>query len=255
MAKNERIKSNTEKGNNIINKIEEHNEIKKLRCNEFKLKKNSDILFITGCTSRKKDDEGEIPAFNRYTGSSSSGMLNFFSSFHQRKNSLLDLYVLSAGYGFIPADAKIKKYDISFNNVDSNLRCEMSKRLNIGGDFHRILNLGYKLIVLRLGSEYLKALNSVSKENNKLLYEVSNETTICYLRPNEQLKISLSGGKLIPIVVPESERKNYGGNNRYQDHIWNKFFDKYKECPTDEIIEKISSVKDKDFKDFKMLLK
>lgn len=39
MAKNERIKSNTEKGNNIINEIEELNKIKKLRCNEFKLKK------------------------------------------------------------------------------------------------------------------------------------------------------------------------------------------------------------------------
>ncbi len=134
--------------------------------------RHSDILFITGCTSDKDGVYGDdgMSAFKRYIGGASTRMLKFFGSFHQKKKRLLDLYVLSAGYGFIPADSSILKYDVSFNNVDSKLRKEMAKKLEIRKDFRDLLKLGYKLIILRLGSQYIKALNDDLKNNDELFW-------------------------------------------------------------------------------------
>ncbi len=249
MSKKKNIRSNTKEAKGILDKIKE------LRGNGSRIeKRHSDILFITGCTSGKAGDDGDegMPAFKRYTGDASTRMFEFFGGFCYKKKRVLDLYVLSAGYGFIPASASIRKYDVSFNSVDAKLRKDMAKQLEIGADFGNILKLGYKLIILRLGGKYIDTLNGALKENDELRYETHDEATICYLASNSKVKILLSGGMQEAIVVPESMRKKYSGNNRYQDRIWSTFFNKHKDCSSDEIIKKLSRVKN--FNDFEELL-
>ena len=247
MAKKERIKYDSQEAKNILLTIEN------LRKEGPRVEKerHSDILFITGCTSDKKDDEGGIPAFERYTGGASAGMLDFFGGFHQKKKRLLDLYVLSAGYGFIPADRCILKYDVSFNNVDSKLRKEMAKKLEIRNDFRNLLNLGYKLVILRLGPQYIKALNNGLKENEEVFYEVPNGTGVVYIKPESTKEILLqtksTQSQLIkPLKTSKFELKKVSDcklNNDAQDSVWSKFFYKNQCMSAEEIIKKINNVK------------
>jgi hypothetical protein len=203
--------------------------------------RRSDILFITGCTSTKSETSEKEAAYKRYIGKASQGMLNFFGTFHQKKKRLLDLYVLSAGYGFIPADSRIQKYDVSFNNVNAVLRGKMAQRLAVGEDFQDLLNLGYKLVILRLGSNYIKALKDVAQNG----YNVLKNTKVCCLKTKSEktCKKLLHSDDLKGIEVNETDQRINGGKIPYQDRIWSKFFEKNKDASTDEIIQKINNAK------------
>lgn len=206
-------------------------------------KRHSDILFVTGCTSGKDGDYGDggMPAFKRYVGEASSGMLKFFGVFHQKRKRPIDLYVLSAGYGFIPAEASIQKYDVSFNNVESRLRKEMAKKLELGEDFQSLLKLGYKLIALRLGSNYIMALKDASPKG----YDVLKGVKVCCLKPKtgKTYKKLLHTNDLIEVSVHDSDQRENRGKNACQDQIWSKFFERQKNDSLDEIIKKISNAK------------
>lgn len=248
--KQETIKYGTEKAKEYPKRIDD---LRKNRPRIEEKEKRSDILFITGCTSDKNGRDGEMPAYERYTGGASTRMLKFFGSFHQKKKRLLDLYVLSAGYGFIPAEADIQKYDISFNNVDAKLRSEMaqSQHLNLSADFRSLLAKKYKLIVLRLGPKYIDALNKAVKNDIVKFYELPNETLVFYLKPKTTDRIllqtkSMQAQTVKPLEICGSEIKKISGSkllNDAQDSLWCKFFDKNQCMSTDEIIQKINDVK------------
>ena len=232
-----KIKSGSLEAKNCLDKITI------LRKNGPRIEKerHSDILFVTGCTSGKDGDYGDegMPAFQRYIGEASAGMLKFFGAFHQKRKRPLDLYVLSAGYGFIPAEASIQKYDVSFNNVDSKQRRDMAKKLELGEDFQSLLKLGYKLVVLRLGSNYIMALKDVSPKG----YEILNDIKVCCLKPKsgKTYKKILHTSNLIEVHVLDSDQRENRGRNAYQDQIWSKFFENSKNKSLDEIIKKISN--------------
>lgn len=203
--------------------------------------RHSDILFVTGCTSGKagNDDDDGMPAFDRYIGKASSGMLKFFKGFYQKRKRPIDLCVLSAGYGFIPAEASIQKYDVSFNNVNPKLRKEMAEKLEIGEDFQSLLKLGYKLIVLRLGSKYIMALKDIFPNG----YDVLNGTKVCYLKPQsgKTFKEFLHTNNLTEVPVCDLDQRCNGGRIAYQDQIWSKFFQLHENNSSDEIIQRISN--------------
>lgn len=234
-----KIKSGSLEAKNCLDKIDI------LRKNGPRIEKDrhSDILFVTGCTSDKDGDCGddEMPAFKRYIGEASSGMLKFFGVFHQKRKRPIDLYVLSAGYGFIPAEASIQKYDVSFNNVDSILRKEMTKKLEIGKDFQSLLKLGYKLVVLRLGSNYIMALKDASPKG----YDVLKGVKVCCLKPKtgKTYKKLLRTNNLIEVPVYDSDIRENRGKNACQDQIWSKFFEIQKNDSLDGIINKISNAR------------
>lgn len=234
-----KIKYGSQEAKNCLDKIDI------LRKNGPRIEKErrSDILFVTGCTSGKDGDDGDdgMPAFKRYIGEASSGMLKFFGVFHQKRKRPIDLYVLSAGYGFIPAEASIQKYDVSFNNVDSKLRKEMAKKLEIGEDFQSLLKLGYKLVVLRLGSNYIMALKDISQNG----YDVLNGAKVCYLKPKsgKTFKKFLHTNDLTEVLVSDTDQKENRGRNAYQDQIWSKFFELQINNSSDEIIQRISNAK------------
>lgn len=239
MSKKERIRYNSAAAKKLLE------EIKSCRKNGPRIDENrhSYILYITGCTSDKSLVAEPIPAYKRYIGGASRRMLEFY----EKNKSLLDLYILSAGYGFIPANGAIQKYNVSFNNVDSKLREIMAQRLELREDFGKLLDLGYKLVVLRLGPNYIKALNSVDPDKGyESPYKVPDSTTLLYIKPKSTDKILLQPSNGLTIETCGSELKRLSGCgliNDAQDKIWSDFFEKNKDKSTDEIIEKIINIK------------
>lgn len=221
------IKINDQKGKKYLKDIEKYRGLDK---RPYKRRK-SDILYITGCTkSKKQKDPNEgMPAFDRYKGPASKKMLRFFKENSNGKR-VLDVYVMSAGYGFIPADAEILDYDVTFANTASELKKEMAKKLELKKDFESLLKMRYKLIVLRIGPDYMKALNYSASEG----FSLPKGTTISYLKTKRIKNLPLLGDIKV-FEIPESESVNGG----YQDRIWSTFFNNNKDKSTDEIINRI----------------
>ena len=205
--------------------------------------RKSDILFITGCTSSKSDEEKLISAYCRYTGVASKQILTFFKDNCKSLDRVrfLDLYVLSAGYGLIPADGKIQNYNVTFAKKTSHQKEEMAQKLNLSLNFQKLLKQGYKLIILRLGNDYIQALNSVAPPNG---YKIPEGTKVCYLKPKSTRKISLQGN-VCPIEVCASDFRMFGNNIAYQDNIWSNFLKKHQTKSVEEISKKITyNIKD-----------
>ena len=219
--------------NKVITKIKE------LRKQGVRIDKGrkSDILFITGCTKDKRRKKTEMPAYKRYKGSASRAMLDFFKDncALQKKNRTLDLYIMSAGYGFIPADKPIQWYDVTFAKTKEHQRKKMAEELKLANDFKKLIGKrGYKLIIIRLGPDYISAINSASPEG----YSIPKGTQVCYLRPKSSTKrISFSSGKEKVFEIP----KNVKINGSYQSRFWSEFFEK--NTSTGKIIKKINNAK------------
>lgn len=67
-------------------------------------------LLIIGCSKRKRQDDGLLSAINRYDGPLFR-VLRKFSRVRSRHRRHIDIYVLSAEFGLIPADQPIPNYD------------------------------------------------------------------------------------------------------------------------------------------------
>lgn len=216
-------------------------EIKKFReGSPFLEERRSDILYITACTGRKSKDD-EIVAYKRYIGQSSKKMLDFYA---KEGNRIFDMYVMSAGYGLIPANKRIKEYNVTFSKNEQNeswmnpsFRRKMAENLGLGDDFKKLLQNGYKLIILRLGGKYIDALNYVAPKGG---YD-TNGVKICYLGDDNKVKLSDKEHSIIKINVCEGDRikKDGRSNYNYQDRIWYEFFFNNKNFSTDKIINKI----------------
>ena len=217
--------------------------IKELReGSPFLEERRSDILYITACTGQKRKDDGEIEACKRYIGQSSKKMLDFYA---KEGCQILDMYVMSAGYGLIPADKPIREYNVTFSKNEQNeswmnapFRRKMAEKLSLGDDFKKLLQNGYKLIILRLGGNYIDALNYGAPKGG---YDTIG-VKICYLGNDNKIKLSDKENSTIKINVDKDNRtKNGRSNYNYQDMIWYEFFDKNKNFPTNEIINKITN--------------
>ncbi len=216
----------------------------------FLKKRRSDILYITACTGQKKKDSEEIKAYERYIGQSSKKMLEFYA---EEGSKILDMYVMSAVYGFIPAEKNIKEYNITFSKnkqneswMNASFRRDMAKNLGLGDDFKKLLQNGYKLIILRLGGNYIDALNYGAPKEG---YD-TNGVKICYLGDDNKVKLSDKENSTIKISVSRDDRTKKGRSNyNYQDKIWREFFEKNKDLSSDEIIQKVINSKNKNIKE------
>ena len=70
---------------------------------------------------------------------------------------VIDLCVLSAGYGVIPESKMIVPYEVTFNNMKGKEIIEWSRFLNIHNDLSELVK-EYDLVFFLLGDKYLKAL-------------------------------------------------------------------------------------------------
>ena len=71
-------------------------------------------------------------------------------------NEVLDLFIVSAGYGLIREDKQIVPYEVTFNNMNSSGIKEWSQKLHIHEDLNNVIT-NYDLVFMLLGDKYLRA--------------------------------------------------------------------------------------------------
>ena len=67
------------------------------------------------------------------------------------------LHILSAGYGFLPADQKIAPYEATFQGMRKKELREWADQLEVPEDFREILKVPCDLTLVLLGDDYLQA--------------------------------------------------------------------------------------------------
>ena len=106
-------------------------------------------LLILSCSQRKRTSSGLLPAIERYNGPVFFVLRRFLRERPNEAN-LLDVYILSAAKGLIPADQPIENYDRIMNRLRADeLQPEV---LNV---FAEIVRNDYASLFLVMGKVYL----------------------------------------------------------------------------------------------------
>lgn len=129
-----------------------------------KLLEDRDIrhLLILPCSKEKNSATGLLPAIERYRGP-------FYRTVNKtgQKNNL-DITILSAKYGLIPANAPIEYYDLKMNEARAvELQTKVLQEFRTQLDGRR-----YDEIFINLGKQYMKALDGIQDyvpETTKLI--------------------------------------------------------------------------------------
>lgn len=167
------------------------------------------ILIITSCTSKKRfqlqnqlthDDfldkkilcrrEKELsnyilPAAEMYTGTQHLQLLEGVSALRNSfGKDIVDLFIVSAGYGLISETKPIAPYEVTFNNMDANDTISWARFLKIHEDLERLLRSeSYKCVFFLLGSSYLRALEFPVRGsvNNERFIFLAGKTSFRYI--------------------------------------------------------------------------
>lgn len=187
------------------------------------------ILVVTSCTGEKKfssdksldkDDFKNLPRLQSRTeklanyicnaGSMYTGMqhLQVMEGVNILRSSLKDLVVdvviLSAGYGLIPENKNIVPYSVTFNEMKASEIDEWAKFLNINQTFQQIIS-NYDLIFILLGEKYLRTLSlPVTTRKNQTFIFLTSYGGKKYIR-----KIS-SHNLVMPLSNTEAKQYGYG---------------------------------------------
>ena len=88
---------------------------------------------------------------------------------------IVDLYIVSAGYGLISEDREVVPYEVTFNTLNGNAIKEWSQHLGIHHDLGELVQK-YDLVLFLLGDKYLKAVGlpfDEAKGDQKLVFFAS----------------------------------------------------------------------------------
>lgn len=152
--------------------------------------KNYKILVITSCTGKKKfnppnklfiDDfrdintlkqreseleEYKCKAIDMYTGMQHINLVEGLNIIRDVfKDIIIDVNIISAGYGLLKENDIVVPYEVTFNNMKSTELNEWSNYLNVHNDTIESMK-GYDIVIFLLGGKYLKALQ-LPLENNE----------------------------------------------------------------------------------------
>ena len=158
------------------------------------------ILIITSCTGEKKfhpdnqllqtdfedasllsSKEKELsqyalPAGEMYTGLQHLRLMEGIKSLRDKfGNSVVDLFIVSAGYGLIPENKMVVPYEVTFNTMNGTGILSWSKKLHIHQDLNQLI-AQYDLVIFLLGDKYLKAIElpfESARDDQKLLFLAS----------------------------------------------------------------------------------
>ena len=109
-------------------------------------------LLILSCSERKCCARGLLPAIERYNGPTFQ-VLRHFQREQPEEAASVDVYILSAAYGLIPADRLIPFYDQKINQSRAaELQPEVLRT------FAQIIQNDYTSLCLVVGRTYLTAL-------------------------------------------------------------------------------------------------
>ncbi|GLI06714.1 hypothetical protein YDYSG_27440 [Paenibacillus tyrfis] len=168
------------------------------------------ILVISSCTGEKKvttdlqllEDDFKskeslenkeealealsLPAKDMYTGLQHLRLMEGINNLRNKYgHDILDLYIVSAGYGLIHEDKVIAPYEVTFNTMNGQKIIEWSKFLNVHRDLENIIE-NYDVVFFLLGDGYLRALELPMKINDlqrKLIF-LASKTSKRYIPNN-----------------------------------------------------------------------
>jgi len=162
------------------------------------------ILVVSSCTSKKavnskykllKEDfldsvvlekrekelsKKSLPAIEMYKGMQHIQLVKGLSSLRAKYgNCIVDLKIISAGYGLIDEAKKIVPYEVTFNSMKSKEIDEWSSFLNIKRNLEIVIK-DYDLIIFLLGDRYLRSLqlplSNISKKK-RLIFLASKSSS------------------------------------------------------------------------------
>lgn len=140
------------------------------------------IVVITSCTGEKKAhaeqaltkedfEQGSahvserekklashlLPAGDMYSGQQHTRLMQGVKALREEEEHEVDLWILSAGYGLIPADRKIAPYECTFSGMRKAELRSWARELNIPKDFRKVLGCSFDVGIVLLGNDYLEA--------------------------------------------------------------------------------------------------
>ena len=158
------------------------------------------VLIITSCTGEKKhkpenqlyqndfydkkilsNKEQELSEYREkasdlYTGMQHLRLMEGINDLRKTFNQqIVDLSIISAGYGLLKEDEIIVPYEVTFNDMNNSQIVEWSNHLQIPQNVSRLIN-NYDLVFFLLGDKYLRSLQlpfEGVKENQKLIFLAS----------------------------------------------------------------------------------
>ena len=99
-----------------------------------------------------------VPARDMYTGPQSIELVRAVDLLRTIPNVEIQLVILSAGFGMLKEDEMVPPYDCSFTTMRMAEVLKRSEELKLKISFTNIINEGFNLIYLALGTRYLAAL-------------------------------------------------------------------------------------------------
>ena len=120
----------------------------------------SDFMDLNQLRMREKElSEYRTPAGRLYTGMQHlrlmEGVTQLRESFGEE---IIDMYIVSAGYGLISEKKEVVPYEVTFNSMNGTAISDWSKQLGIHNDLNDLIPK-YDLVFFLLGDKYLKAVN------------------------------------------------------------------------------------------------
>ena len=140
------------------------------------------VLVITSCTGRKKHKppnqlnyedfaspkclhrrtaelkDFKVPAAEMYTGQQHQHLMAGLEEVRKVYGSaVVDLHIISAGYGLLAEDDIIVPYNVTFQNLKTKQLLARSNRLQLHEHVETLIS-GYDLVFFLLGKEYVQAL-------------------------------------------------------------------------------------------------
>ena len=118
------------------------------------------IVVISSCTNTKVPlpSDALVPAESLYAGEQHRRLMRGVYAFRRACSGIeFDLRIVSAGHGLVDAAALIGPYDATFSGVGTKKLTDDAERLRIPGDLASRLSKPYRLGLLLLGENYLRA--------------------------------------------------------------------------------------------------
>ncbi|WP_156518832.1 tRNA-guanine transglycosylase DpdA [Phormidesmis priestleyi] len=185
------------------------------------------VLIITSCTGEKRfKPENQLtqedfkptarlhkrekqlaefmsPAGEMYTGMQHTQLMDGVQNLRKALEQLvIDVAIVSAGYGLILESQKIAPYEVTFNTMKGHEIDEWAKRLKIHRSVEQIIP-EYDLIFVLLGEKYLRAISLPIT-----LYE---DQTWIFLAPGSSFNlIQKSSPQAFILPLSNAEAKQYG---------------------------------------------
>ena len=114
------------------------------------------ILVITSCTSSKQDCE--VPAVEMYTGAQHRLLMEGLEQVRARyKEEVIDLYIISAGYGLLNESDVIAPYNVTFTGLNKKKLLARSNSLQLHEQVEALI-AHYDFVFFLLGEKYIRAL-------------------------------------------------------------------------------------------------